>query len=238
MTRDGHLVLITQNVVDRTTNGTGKVKDLTLNEIKSLDAGYTWTIESAPHTYPPEAINGGYTKLEKMTSGVYPYRGKGIRIPTVKEVFQALPDIRINIELKQKMPSIAAALCEVIMSFERSEMTMVTSFDHISLTEFRQKCPDVATTATKKEVKTLITLNKLFLSELYSPDEDALQLPIRTPSMELLTSQFVEKAHERGIPVYAWTINDKELMRNLVDMGVDGIITDYPDRLLDVLYQN
>jgi glycerophosphoryl diester phosphodiesterase len=207
MTKDGHLVVITRDELDKTTNGTGKVRDIALSELKLLDAGYFWTTESAPEVYPPESINGGYTQADNGAPGIYPYRGMDIQVPTVTEVFQAFPNVRINIELKQ--PSIAASLCKLIMEFARSATTMVTSFDHDELIEFRQKCPDVATSATKKEVKKLIILTKLSLSEFYSPNEDALQLPIRSPSLELITPQLVNHAHARGIRVIVWTINDK-----------------------------
>ena len=89
-TSDGTLVVMHDSQVDRTTNGSGQVNQMTLVQLKKLDAGYGFTPD------------GGKT---------YPYRGRGITIPTLQEVFDALPDKTFNIEPKQAEPSITKPLC-------------------------------------------------------------------------------------------------------------------------------
>ncbi len=73
------------------------------------------------------------------------------------------------------------------------------------------------------------------LDGAYSPPMQALQVPTRTGSMRLLTRDFLRAAHGRNLRVHAWTVNAEEEMRSLIDLGVDGIMTDYPDRLLKIL---
>ena len=89
-TKDGELVVIHDETVDRTTNGKGRVQDYSLAELQKLDAGYWWT--------PDE----GQT---------FPFRGSQLRIPTVEEVFKRFPNLWINIDIKQKSPSIVKAIC-------------------------------------------------------------------------------------------------------------------------------
>ena len=235
MTLDGHLVVIHDATVDRTTNGRGAVKEMSLTAIKSLDAGYSWTRESAVAVYDFRSRGTGPTRNEDSKSVVRPFRAKGIQVPTIDEVFHAFPDIRMNIEIKQTQPPIDAVLCDKIKAYGREQLTIVASFHHGTLADFRQRCPEVATAATSAEVRKLLVFNKLFLSGLYSPDEEVLQVPIRAGIIEVVTPRFVKNAHARGLRVHVWTINDSATMKALIDMGVDGIMTDYPDRLLNEL---
>ena len=85
----------------------------------------------------------------------------------------------------------------------------------------------------------LVLSSKASLSALYSPVENVAQLPLKnSDGSDLLTPGLIKNAHARGIRVYVWTINDRETMEKLIKMGIDGIVTDYPDRLLDVLNRN
>jgi glycerophosphoryl diester phosphodiesterase len=213
-TADGELVIFHDDNLERTTNGAGRVSSLTLAELKRLDAGYRFSTD------------GGRS---------FPLRGSGVNIPTLREVFEALPRMRFNIEPKQSVPSITAPLCRLIREYGMTDKVMVASFSGAVLVEFRRECPEVATSAATGEVANFLALQRAGLASSYSPAMQALQVPERAGGFSVLTRDFVEAAHGRGLRVHVWTVNDEADMRRLFELGVDGIMTDYPDRLLKVL---
>ncbi len=213
-TADGALVVLHDSTVDRTTDGNGRVDGLSLAEVKALDAGYAWTADD------------GQT---------FPYRGQGITIPTLKEVFVAFPEMLMNIEIKPDEAALGAPLCRLIRDHGMADRVLIASFHADAIQAFRQACPEVATTASESEVIPLFALSKLCLEGVYSPRAQAVQVPEYQSGLHVLTPRFVDAAHGRNLVVHAWTINDAEDMRRLLDLGVDGIITDYPDRLMQVL---
>jgi glycerophosphoryl diester phosphodiesterase len=213
-TKDGELVLFHDERVARTTNGAGPLDSLTLADLKGLDAAYRFSTD------------GGRT---------FPVRGAGVTVPTLREVFAALPDMRFNIEPKRGSPSLAAPLCRLIRECGMTDKVLVASFDGGTLADFRRECPEVATSASTGEVASFLSLYEAGLTASYSPAMQALQVPERAGVLSVLTRDFVNAAHGRNLRVHAWTINDEADMRRLVEMGVDGVMTDYPDRLLRVL---
>jgi glycerophosphoryl diester phosphodiesterase len=213
-TADSVLVVIHDSTVDRTTDGSGAVHDFTFAQLQALDAGYRWTPDD------------GQT---------FPYRGQGITVPALEELFVAFPGMPMNIEIKQAEPSIAAPLCQLIRDHGRADQVLVVSFHEEATQEFRDVCPEVVTGTTQNEVIALFALSKPFLEGVYSSAAGAVQVPEYRSGLHVLTPRFVDAAHKRGLQVHAWTINDEADMRRLADLGVDGIITDYPDRLLQVL---
>jgi glycerophosphoryl diester phosphodiesterase len=213
-TADGVLVVIHDSTVDRTTDGTGPVQALTLAELKALDAGYRWSSDG---------------------SETFPYQGLGLTVPSLEEVFSAFPQTPMNIEIKQTEPAITVPLCRLIREWGMVEWVLVASFDQTTVEAFRRECPQVATSTAEGEVILLFALSKVFLEATYSPQAGAVQVPEYRSGLHVLTPRFVAAAHRRGLQVHAWTINDPDDMQRLVDLGVDGIITDHPDRLQVVL---
>lgn len=211
---DGVLVLMHDPTVERTTDGAGRVAELGAAELKRLDAGHRWTPD------------GGRS---------FPLRGRGLTVPTLEEVFAALPGMRFNIEPKQETPSLAEPLCRVVRERRMTDSVLVGSFRQAVLDEFRRVCPEVATSASPTEVSAFLTLHKAGLGAAYSPAMQALQVPEYAGGLQVLTRSFVEAAHGRNLAVHAWTVNEPGDMRRLLEMGVDGILTDYPDRLLALL---
>lgn len=213
-TSDGVLVVMHDGSVDRTTNGKGRVSQMTLAEVKKLDAGYLFTTDNGT---------------------TYPFRGQGITIPTLQEIFDTLPSMTFNIEPKQADPSITAPLCEMIRNHKMTEKVIVGSFRQTAIDEFRQACPEVATSATPAEVMEFLTLSKTGLSASYNPPMQALQIPEKVNRLSVVTKDFVENAHRKNLKIHVWTINETADMERLINLGVDGIMTDYPDRLLKLL---
>lgn len=213
-TSDGKLVVIHDAVVDRVTNGTGAVHDLTLAELRRLDAGYWWTED------------GGQS---------YPFRGQGITIPTLKEVFSAFPHLWLNIDIKQRQPAIVAPFVSMIRAFGLAGQVCVGSFDTETVHQFRRACPEVATAATLAEVQQMLILSKLGLGRFFRGGAVAVQLPETHGRIRIVTPAFMRAAQRRRVAVHVWTVNDVSQMRRLLDMGVDGLMSDYPDLLLKLL---
>jgi glycerophosphoryl diester phosphodiesterase len=206
--RDGVLLLSHDDSVDDMTDGSGLIREMTFAELQQLDAAYGF----------------------KRAQGA-PLRGTGIRLPALDEVFSALPQARYVIEIKQQQPAIAAPLCAMIRSHRLQSRVLVGSFGSQALDDFREYCPEVATSLSRAETTALVLLHKFGLAHLYPLPGVALQVPLQSSGIPIISRDFVRDMQERGLRVQVWTINDLQQMRELIDLGVDGIITDYPDLL-------
>jgi glycerophosphoryl diester phosphodiesterase len=214
ITSDGVLVLMHDETVDRTTDGSGEIEAMTLDQLKKLDAGYDWS--------PDEGVT-------------FPFRGQGITAPTLEEVFTAFPEYRMTIEIKKTIASMAKPFCETIRKHNMEDKVLVASFHDERLKEFRAECPEVATSSAKNETTVFVLLTKAFLGGFYSPKFYSLQVPEESGGITVMTEAFVRAAHARNLAVEPWTINDEETIRKLIAWGVDGIITDRPDIMMEVL---
>ena len=212
--RDGELVIMHDETIDRTTNGTGDIRDFTLSDLKSFDAGYRWTNDDGAS---------------------YPYRGKGIRIPTLTEAFIQIKRANIIIEIKQSEPSVIEPLCELIKKYNLQDRVVAASFSNQALLEFRRSFPEVATSATMSEAVRFFILNTFHLAGFYRPQAVALQVPEYHAGRKVLNKRFIESARKNDIEVHAWTINKTDDMKRMISLGVNGIVTDNPDRLLKLL---
>lgn len=214
ITSDGVLVLMHDETVDRTTNGQGYIRDMTLAELQQLDAGYTFSTDDGK---------------------TFPYRGQGITVPALEELFQKYPDLHYGIEIKQTPPEVAMPFCALIRKYNLQNKVLVSSFRKDNMDAFRRECPEVATSAVEDEVRLLFFTHLAGLHGLVTPAYQSLQIPERGGGFELLTPQFIAAAHSRGLQVQPWTINDEADLRRITALGVDGINTDFPDRLLNIL---
>jgi glycerophosphoryl diester phosphodiesterase len=212
LSQDARLVLIHDDTLERTTNGQGEVAHFSLAELQALDAGYTWTAD------------GGQS---------YPYRGQGTRIAALDEVFERFPLTPKMLEIKVPDVGMEAVLCEMLAAYDQLDRVIVASAHERSLQRFRQLCPEVATAGGPVSLRLLQTLNWLGLSDLLSPSYSVLQ--IAQPHMNLATPRLLRNAQARGLHVYLGTINEQPGMRQLLEMGANGLITDYPDRALQLL---
>lgn len=214
ITEDGVLVLMHDETVDRTTDGSGEIESMTLEELKKLDAGYDWSTDDG---------------------ATFPFRGKGLTVTTLEEVFTAFPDKHMTIEIKKTNAPMTQPFCELIRKHKMEDKVLAASFYDDKLKEFRKECPEVATSSAKNETTAFVLLTKPFLGSFYSPKFFSLQVPEESGGITVMTPAFVKAAHERNLAVEPWTINDAETMKKLIDWGVDGIITDRPDILMEVL---
>jgi len=219
MTKDGQLVVIHDETVNRTTNGTGNVNELTLAEVQALDAGYYFTDDS----------------------GKYPYRGSGVYIPTVAEVFATYPNMRQLIEIKDTneprlYEKIVEELWRLTQKYNMEDNVMVGSFDHEIIEHFENVTwGQIPIGAGEQEVKKFVKKHVPYLNGLAGTHVDSLQLPTEADGYDLTMNNIIQSAQNRNMSIYYWTINDETTMRKLIEKNVDGIITNYPDRLQRVL---
>ena len=112
---------------------------------------------------------------------------------------------------------------------------VVASFYTDNLKEFRSLCPQVATSAGASEARLFFGLQKAYLEAAYSPDAQVLQVPETLGDLRIVNKRFIDAAHTRNMRVQVWLVNDVKSMQRLLELGVDGIMTDYPQRLKEVL---
>ncbi len=208
-TRDGRVVVIHDETVDRTTNGRGAVREMSFSELAALDAGYRFETEE----------------------GEYPFRGRGVRVPELADVLARFRDTPLNIEIKQLEPPIEEAVVELLDRYEARERVLLAAGDHRILERIRAAAPDVLSGMSAVEVADF--LGRALSGELddYRPPGFALQVPVRYGALDIVSRGFVEAAHQVGLEVHVWTINTSEQMRELLDLGVDGLMSDDPELL-------
>ena len=214
LTRDGHVVVIHDPTLDRTTNRTGAVSEMTLDELREPDAG---------HNFSPDG-------------STLPYRGLNLRIPTLVEVLREFPGVAVNIDMKADRPGIESAVLDVLREADAEGRALVVSSRYGAVRRFRRMSGGlVSTGASRWETGIFYLFSNLRLERLLRPAYDALQVPPRHRGIPLVTRRFVEAAHDSNVRVDAWTINETGEMRRLLDLGVDVIMTDRPETLADVL---
>ena len=213
-TRDGHIVVMHDEMLERTTDGAGSVSAITLTELKRLDAGYRFSPDKGK---------------------THPYRGKGIRVPTLQEVSEGFPRTPFNIEIKQSEPRIEQSVFELLKKVGHAEITLLAAEKDYLIERIRSLDARFPTNFCDSEVlEFLQRLNQNNLED-YTPSGRALQIPEMYYDVPVLTRDSLEAAHRMGIEVHVWTVNEEADMRRLLKMGVDGIMTDYPERLTRVV---
>ncbi len=212
--RSGELVIIHDPEVDRTTNGSGRVSDMTLTELRELDAGFTFT--------PDHGVT-------------FPWRDKGVRIPTLDDVYREFAG-PINIEIKGERSGIETVLWQAIDAHDAAGRTLVSSDNSATIRRFRRASSGrVPTGAAALEILGFLIRHLLRIPQP-EPRFEALQAPMRFKGVvPVVTQGFVRSAHDHNVRVDVWTIDDPSSMRRLLGYGVDGIMTDRPDVLSEVL---
>jgi len=222
LTRDGHIVVFHDHEVDRTTDGSGPIGDLTLAEAKRLDAGYRFTPD------------GGRS---------YPHRDRGVRIPTLDELLALGDGFRLNVEIKQRGHALVEALWHVIDSRGLWDRFLVAAAHDPLVVAFREvSAGRVATAAGMRECLKFWGAVRSGTWRWVAAPYDALQVPPsfplggeRGPHLTVIEPAFMRAAHARGVEVHVWTIDRPHEMRRLLSLGVDGLMSDRPDYLVQVL---
>lgn len=210
-TRDGALIVIHDETVDRTTDGSGAVGDLTLAEVRSLDAGFR------------------FRDLDDRPS----FRGRGVKVPLFSEVLEAFPGTRLNVDAKS--PEVAPELISLVTGAGAQHRVLLASaLEQGRADRLGYRGP---TSATRGQIRLFYYTHRLPRGGPYTPRADALQVPLEWKGRQVTTPRLVREAHRRNVPVHVWTIDDPAVMRTLASWGVDGIQTDRPDLLARVLHE-
>lgn len=214
LTRDGELVTIHDPTLERTTDGRGMVRARSLADLRTLDAGHKFTADGR----------------------TFPHRGRGLRVPTLAEVLDLAPDLRVNVEIKERDPAALRAVWGFIHHHRVHDRVLVGSEHAPVLAAFRELARGrVATSAGRDEVLRFWLATRVSRSRpRRHPGYDALQIPPFHGPLRVVDARLLGAARRLGIQVHVWTINDEAEMRRLLALGVDGLMTDYPERLLAV----
>ena len=209
ITRDGMLVTIHDDRVDRTTDSTGFVSDHSLEELRTLDAGY---------------------RFER--DGDCPHRGQGIQVPTLEELVLTYPDGVFSLDLKSD--GMETALVDLIRRLDLWDRVVVGSFSGSRLRRFRNLVDrPVATSASPSEVVRFLAAARTHLP--YLPRADSFQVPVKDYGITIVNPRTIQAARRLEVPLIVWTVNHPAEMEGLLDLGVDGLITDRPDLLRSLL---
>lgn len=216
MTKDGHLIAMHDETVNRTTNGTGLVKDKTLEEIKELDAG-SWFNEKYPE----------YAKEEY----------EGLQVPTLEEVFETFgrgADYYIETKSPDVYPGMEEKLLDLLDEYKltgvngRSSHVIIQSFSQESLLKIHEINPTIPLV----QLKSYRTPAAITDEEIETIKEYAIGVG---PNFKQIDHAYVEKVRENGLQIHPYTINEKEDMRKALEWGVTGLFTNFPDRFNEVL---
>jgi glycerophosphoryl diester phosphodiesterase len=211
LTADGAVVCLHDPTVDRTTNGSGLVEELTLTQLQELDPGF-----------------------RHVTPEGFPYRSGGSRIPTLDWLLATYPDVSVVADLK--CDAVVGPLVAIIDDLGAHDRVIVGSFSDARLDEFRHLSDRRVATSTGSTSSRLWVLASR-VGRGVQGEAAALQLPVRMRGVRVIDEKLVAAAHAAGLQVHAWTVNQPEEMRRLLDFGVDGVITDRPDLLKEVLIE-
>ncbi len=211
-TRDGEVVICHDARVDQTTDATGAICEYHWKDLAQLDAGYRFT---------PDGES-------------FPFRGRGVRIPRLDEVLERFPDAHINLEVKQADPPITERVVDVLREHDAIERTLLAAEQEEVLSSIRALQPGTALGSSLADALAFYTARAEGRLDGFRPAGHALQVPPSFQGDPLCSREIVEDAHAVGLLVHVWTVNEPEEIRRLLDCGADGLMSDFPDRLVRV----
>lgn len=213
-TSDGTIVVLHDPLLDRTTNGSGPVNELRWSEVERLDAGYRFSADGSS----------------------FPYRGNGVRIPTLESVLRAFPDQRFNIEIKQEEPAIVDDAVALLHKVGCADRTLLAAEHGSIMNEIRRAVGDsIVTGYSTDDVLGFFEHFEAGTLAQYEPPGVALQVPTEAFGNPIVTAESVRAAHESGLEVHVWTINERSEVDRLLDLGVDAVMSDFPGLVTEAI---
>jgi glycerophosphoryl diester phosphodiesterase len=227
-TADRTVMVCHDATVDRTTAGSGAIAQLAFAELRALDNAHWWV--------PGEVVAVGRAEDE------YVHRGKASQDPSfgiasLRDVLEEFPNTFLNLDIKQTAPAVEAYeqhVADLLREFGRTDDVIVASFDDRATDAFSAIAPEVSTSCGTI-LTTAIWQAVQDGQALPETRHHALQVPAAVGEIVVVDERFVERAHDHGLAVHVWTIDEPEEMERLLDLGVDGIMTDRPSVLEAIL---
>lgn len=213
-TKDGVIVIIHDNLLERTTNGKGSVNDYTWEELQKLDAAYNFSLDG---------------------NKTFPYRGRGIKIPSLEEALTKFPNVKWSIEIKEEGKVNEEKLINLVKKLGLLDKVVFACFGEKILDEVRKIEPIAASGFSELEIKRLMYYYYFKLLPFYKPAGDVLQVPPAHNTTQIVSQKWLQAMHNKGLKIHVWTINEEEEMKQMIAMGVDGIITDKPTLLKNLM---
>jgi glycerophosphoryl diester phosphodiesterase len=211
-TRDGELVVSHDGDLERICGRPGLIKEMDYAEVAKADAGYSFTLDGKG----------------------FPFRGKGLHIARLAELLATFPSALFNIDLKPEDVSITESALKVIDAAKMRRRVLLASEHQNRLDEVRAMAPGIPTTMGYLEIAALMQAMAA-RDSAFQACGDALQIPPEYHSWKLATPETVAMAHRCGVEVHIWTLNDEPAIRAMLELGVDGIMSDFPALALRVV---
>jgi glycerophosphoryl diester phosphodiesterase len=205
LSRDGVVVVHHDRALERTTNLTGAIADRTASELAKADAGYFF-----------------------RPGDDFPFRGRGLHIPTLASVLDTYRDAPIIIEMKVNHPDLARAVVNGVREARAIDRVCLGSFGHAVLREARRLEPALATSASREEVRWAHYRSRCRWP-VKRVSYRGYQVPEWSGRTRVVSPRFVRDAHSAGLGVQVWTVDTEQDAARLLEYGVDALITDCPD---------
>jgi len=203
---DGVICVMHDPDLERTTNGEGLLRSQTWSQLQKLDAGYRFTRDGVD----------------------FPYRGHGVRIPSLETLLRTFPDVPCNMEIKQEDPAIVEEVVRVVERCDAAGRVILAAEHDSIMATIRRHAGDMVTSFATLEAMDFFSRVQSGNFDGYHPAGSALQIPPRFGEVELVTADSLAAARRFNLEVHVWTINQREEMEELVGLGVDAIMSDLP----------
>lgn len=200
---DQHIIVSHDETLLRTTGKNILIAKEKLKHIKQHDVGYTFS----------------------DLSGAFPFRGQGLEVLTLDELVKHFPNARFNIEIKPDDPELARALANFVKKHQLVDRVVVASKHTLALESYRKYAPETALTSANLNEIVLAFLKWFYKGDLRQEPYQLLQIPYKFTNKSL-----VDYFHRNGKVVHVWTVNHEQDIRRMLQIGVDGVMTDFPER--------
>ncbi len=220
LTKDKKLIIWHDDHLKRITGVKDTVEEKTYDELMKLDVGKI------------------FTKVEENGEKTYPFENKGIKFVLFEDLLTTLPNTKFNVDMKTDDLELPVLMAELLKRLDAFDRVCVTSFHSRVVLKFREIAPNATTSFTLKEVLKYSFTAKLGLSFIFKNktlEAKAFEIPVKEKGIRILTKPFIKFCKKHDAKILVWTINDRKTMNKLLDLGVDGIFTDNPRLLQEVL---
>ncbi len=213
-TLDGVWVIHHDETIDRTSDGTGRISEINIAELAKFDFAY---------------------RFDPQQDQRFPLRGQGIRLPRLEQLLRDFDHIPFSIEVKSSQVKYLDELVQLVRDFNAQDRVVFASFHDEVIETLRTLDDSLMTSPTRRETKFHLITQAIGMDRLHTPKSVIYQLPSHYQGRDILTPSFINSAHQNGQLVWAWTIDDPAEAQRLIDLGVDGLMSNRPDLMLKVL---